>query len=170
MFGQIFPRMCEATPPQEPSCLPNKQKLLCVVLCYCKQVEQLCNSLWLPVSVAPHASSLAIHNLLPISRLFAGCRPGPPAQLGIFWESGKPQPGLHQCDKCLCWAPHQTAFAQAAEPVVNSGECSAAWASEQEPVLTNSEIPHCVTTRGVCEEACLDDFVLLLFLQGLPVV
>lgn len=63
MFGQIFPRVCEATLPQEPSCLPNKQKLLCVVVCYCKQVEQLCNSLWFPVSVTPHASRLGILNL-----------------------------------------------------------------------------------------------------------
>lgn len=63
MFGQIFPRVCEATLPQEPCCLPNKQKLLCVVLCYCKQVEQLCNSLWLPVSMTPGTSSLGILNL-----------------------------------------------------------------------------------------------------------
>lgn len=62
-FGQIFPRVCEATLPQEPSCLPNKQKLLSVVLCCCKQVEQLCNSLWLPVLVKPHTSRVGIHNL-----------------------------------------------------------------------------------------------------------
>lgn len=33
--------------------LANKQKLLCVVLCYCKQVVELCNPCWLAVSVTP---------------------------------------------------------------------------------------------------------------------
>lgn len=53
MSGHIFPRVCEATLPQEHSCSPNRQKLLCVVLYFCKQVVSLCNSCWLTASVTP---------------------------------------------------------------------------------------------------------------------
>lgn len=172
MFGQIFPRVCEATLPQEPSCLPNKQKLLCVVLCYCKQAEPLCNSLWLPVSVTPHGPSLAIHNLsyqspvcfqdADLARLLSSGSFGNLENLSLAFTNVTSAcaehliklPSLKQLN---LWSTQVSALQPEAQ-------------SEQEPVLTNSEIPHCVSTRRVCEEACLDDFVLLLFLQGLPVV
>lgn len=42
--------------------------------------------------------------------VFLGCRPGPPVEFRFFWKLGEPEPGLHQCHQCLCWAANQAAF------------------------------------------------------------
>lgn len=170
MFGQIFPRVCEATLPQEPSCLPNKQKLLCVVLCYCKQVEQLCNSLWFPVSVTPRTSRLGTHNLpyqspvclqdADLARLLSSGSFGNLENLSLAFTNVTSAcaehliklPSLKQLN---LWSTQVSAL----QPETQSrNQC---WL-----------IPkfHHVSTGRVYEETCLDDFVLLLFLQGLPVV
>lgn len=54
-----------------------------------------------------------------------GCGSGPPVEFRFFWELGKPESGLHQRHQCLCWAAHQTAFTQTAQPLVHTGEHTA---------------------------------------------
>lgn len=54
-----------------------------------------------------------------------GCGSGPPVEFRFFWELGKPEPGLHQRHQCLCWAAHQAAFTQTAQPLVHTGEHTA---------------------------------------------